>query len=121
MIVVVGHQKEMIRKALDGMPVTIVENPDFALGISTSLAAGLGSDRVDGSSGAMVMLADMPLVSRTEIDRLIQALRQEGGFAVVRAATQGEIGNPVILPCYLFHEVRLRTGDRGARQLIEHS
>lgn len=120
-VVVVGHQKEYVSKALALMPVTVVENPSFADGISTSLAAGLGVEQVDAAAGAMVMLADMPLVSRLELDRLIEAFREGGGVAVVRAVTKGEIGNPVILPRALFGDVRGLTGDKGARRLIEQS
>jgi molybdenum cofactor cytidylyltransferase len=119
--VVVGHQKEKVRKALDTLPVTVIENRNFAHGISTSIAAGLSSDRLDGAAGAVIMLADMPLVSQNEIDRLILAFRDGGDVSVVRAVTEGTIGNPVILPRSLFGEARHLTGDTGARRLIERS
>src|SRR5262249_20768982 len=40
-IVVTGHQHERVEAALAGLYVTVVNNPDYAEGLSTSLKAGL--------------------------------------------------------------------------------
>src|SRR5215212_5925074 len=42
-IVVTGHQKERVERALAGLPVTFVHNPDFAEGLSTSLKTGIAA------------------------------------------------------------------------------
>src|SRR5262249_61801374 len=39
-IVVVGHQRAEVEKALAGLPVQLVHNPDFAQGLGTSLRTG---------------------------------------------------------------------------------
>src|SRR5262249_494103 len=42
-IVVVGHQRAEVEKALAGLPVHLVHNPDFAQGLGTSLKAGIAA------------------------------------------------------------------------------
>src|SRR5205085_4422834 len=42
-IVVTGHERERVEKALAGLNVRLVHNPDFAQGLSTSLKAGIAA------------------------------------------------------------------------------
>src|SRR5262249_31268049 len=42
-IVVVGHQRAEVEKALAGLPVEVVYNADFAQGLGTSLKAGIAA------------------------------------------------------------------------------
>ena len=39
-VVVTGHQAPQVRAALAGLPVTFIHNPDYAVGLATSLKAG---------------------------------------------------------------------------------
>ena len=71
-IIVTGHQRERVERALAGLPVTFVHNPNFAEGLSTSLKTGIAAVRPD-ADGAIVCLGDMPQVSAALIDRLIAA------------------------------------------------
>src|SRR5262249_2307971 len=50
-VVVTGHQREQVEAALKGLPVTLVHNPDYAQGLSTSLKAGIAAlpAEVDGA------------------------------------------------------------------------
>jgi molybdenum cofactor cytidylyltransferase len=71
-VVVTGHQPERVQAALRDLDLRIVHNPDFADGLSTSLKAGL-SALPDDVDGALVLLADMPRVDATLIDKLMGA------------------------------------------------
>ena len=50
-----------VRAALAGLAVRFVENPSFAEGMSTSLAAGIAS-LAPGTEAALIVLGDQPLV-----------------------------------------------------------
>jgi molybdenum cofactor cytidylyltransferase len=117
-IVVVGHQSDAVRAALAGLDIAIVENPDYAEGLSTSLRRGLDAlpDSVDG---AVIELGDMPRVSAAEIDRLIAAFNPLEGRAICVPTVQGQRGNPVLWGRAFFPEMHQVTGDKGARQLID--
>ena len=70
--VVLGHEGARVRAELAALPVTFVENPEFAEGMSTSLAAGVGA-LPDGLDGAIITLGDMPRVGAKHLDRLLAA------------------------------------------------
>ncbi|MGL1659511.1 nucleotidyltransferase family protein, partial [Vibrio parahaemolyticus] len=42
-IVVTGNEAEAVKQSLSGLDVEFVHNPDFALGLSTSLKAGVAA------------------------------------------------------------------------------
>ena len=107
--------------ALDGLAINSVENLAYKSGMSSSLIAGLKSKNVREADGVRVMLADLPNISHVDLDSLISAFRSSSGAAIVRAASGGKRGNPVILPRQLFSHVMRLEGDVGARQIIESS
>jgi len=119
-IVVTGHQKERVERALAGLPVTFVHNPGFAEGLSTSLKTGIAAVAADAADadGAIVCLGDMPQVSATLIDRLIAAFDPERGALVVIPTIAGKRGNPVLWSRRFFPDLAAVEGDVGARHLI---
>jgi len=116
-IVVTGHQRELVEEALAGLPVTFVHNLDYAHGLSTSLKAGIAAVPAD-ADGAIVCLGDMPQVSAALIDRLIAAFDPERGALVVVPSIDGKRGNPVVWSRRFFADLAALDGDIGARHLI---
>ena len=116
-IVVTGHQRERVERALAGLRVTLVHNPDFADGLSTSLKAGIKAVPAD-ADGAIVTLGDMPQVSAALLDRLIAAFDPEHGALVVVPTFDGKRGNPVLWARRFFADLMAVEGDVGARHLI---
>ena len=102
---------------LAGLKVACVHNPDFALGLSTSLKAGLAAvpATVDG---AIVCLGDMPHVDAALIDKLVTAFDPERGALVVVPTIAGKRGNPVVWSRRFFADLSTLEGDVGARHLI---
>jgi molybdenum cofactor cytidylyltransferase len=117
--VVTGHRHSEIEAALSGLNLSVVQNPDFASGMASSLVAGFSSDAARQADGILVMLADMPGVSTADLNALMEAFRQAHGQAVVRAVSRGKCGNPVVLPRQLYDAVMCLEGDIGARHIVE--
>lgn len=117
--VVVGHRGDEISAALDGLDVTIIDNPHYATGMASSLKAGLERNDVSAAPGMMVLLADMPNVATGDIRALATAFASVSGTAIVRAVADGQRGNPVILPRSTFEALKAIEGDIGARPVIE--
>jgi len=120
LVLVAGHQADRVTVALGDAPVRIVVNDHYTTGLASSLKAGIGALPPD-IAGAMIVLADMPRVSTTDLDRLVDAFVKAGGRSIVRATHAGKRGNPVILPRSLFPAVAKLEGDTGARHLVEGS
>ncbi|MBX6370467.1 MAG: NTP transferase domain-containing protein, partial [Rhodospirillales bacterium] len=116
-IVVLGHQREAVAAALDGLPVRFVYNPDFAAGLSTSLKRGLAE--VPGEAdAALVCLGDMPFVRAAELRRLAAAFNPTEGRAICVPTRGGKRGNPVLFARRFFAEMQELAGDSGAKHLL---
>jgi molybdenum cofactor cytidylyltransferase len=116
-IVVTGHQREEVERALNGLNVTLAHNPNFAQGLSTSLKTGLAAVPAN-ADGVIVCLGDMPQVSASLIDQLVSAFDPERGGLVVMPTIEGHRGNPIVWSRRFFHELETLEGDVGARHLI---
>ena len=116
-IVVTGHAKEVVRAALEGLPLTFTHNRAYASGLASSLQQGLASAPPD-CDGALVMLGDMPLVSPQIIAQLIDAFERNPSTKAVAPVREGQRGNPVLLSRALFPAVAALSGDVGARALL---
>lgn len=116
-IVVTGHERDKVTAALSGLPVTLVDNQDYAEGLSTSLRAGLDALPPEAEA-ALICLADMPKVSAAELKRLTGAFDPREGRAIVVPTRHGKRGNPVLWARQFFAEMRAVAGDVGARHLI---
>ena len=115
--VVTGHQPDRVAEAVGALEVTIRHNPDYAAGLSTSVAAGLADlpARVDG---AMIQLGDMPKVRTETIDRLIAAFNPVEGRVICVPTFNGRRGNPVLWGRRFFAELAQVTGDMGGRRIV---
>ena len=88
----------------------IVENPLAEQGMGTSIAAGVRA--LTDCDRAIIMLADMPLVSRAHLERLIATQ----GVAFTQYP-DGTAGCPASFPRLVFALLEALTGERGARSL----
>jgi molybdenum cofactor cytidylyltransferase len=116
-VVVTGHERGSVEAALSDLNVRLVHNPDYALGLSTSLKAGLGAVPDDVDS-AIVCLGDMPQVTTALIDRLIATFDPKRNALVVVPTIGGKRGNPVVWSRQFFPDLMRLDGDVGARHLI---
>ncbi len=116
-IVVTGHQADEVERALRGLKVTFVHNPDFAEGLASSVKTGIAAVP-QNADAAVICLGDMPLISAHLIDRLIEAFAPDRGNLIAVPVSDGRRGNPVLWSRRFFHELMTLDGDIGARHLI---
>ncbi len=116
-VVVTGHQAAEVRASLGDRPVALVNNSEFAEGLSASLKVGVAA-LPDGIDGAVVCLGDMPRVTAADLDRLIGAFNPLEGRAIVVPTWNGKRGNPVLWDRRFFAAMQDLSGDVGAKHLI---
>ena len=120
-VVVTGHQADQVERALQGLNVTFVRNPDFAEGLASSVKAGIAAVP-QSADGAVICLGDMPLISAHLIGRLIETFAPDRGNLIAVPVSDGRRGNPVLWSRRFFNELMTLDGDIGARHLIaKHS
>jgi CTP:molybdopterin cytidylyltransferase MocA len=99
-----------------GPGVVTVRNPDWATGMGSSLAAGLGAVPPDAAA-TVIALADQPLVGPESVQRLITAFGS--GARVAVACYEGRPRNPVLIGREHWPAVvALAAGDVGARPFL---
>ena len=116
-IVVTGHQAQLVEQALAGLKLKFVRNLDFVQGLATSVKAGIAavSEQADG---AVICLGDMPMISSQLVDHLIDAFAPDRGNLIAVPVSGGRRGNPVLWSRRFFNELMTLDGDIGARHLI---
>lgn len=117
-IVVIGHEARETEGLLSGAPVQFVHNPDFALGLSSSLRRGLSALPKE-SEAVLICLGDMPRLKATHVDQLIEAFDPTQGRAICVPTWHEQRGNPVLWAKDLVPEMMQLSGDQGARELFE--
>ncbi len=97
----------------------VVENPDWATGMGSSLRVGLAAlaDHLPGFDAAVLMVVDTPGIGPEVVRRLGAAYRARSTVAV--ATYDGQPRNPVLLGREHWAEAsRLAVGDVGARAFL---
>ena len=118
LIVVLGHEADLVEAALDGLQVRTVRNAHYAQGQMTSVHAGMDALMQD-ADGVMVCLSDQPLLTTEDIDDLIDAFSSRYSAEVIVPTYRGRRGNPIVLAGE--HRKSILNGKRslGCRNLIE--
>jgi molybdenum cofactor cytidylyltransferase len=116
-IVVTGHDAGAVRQALGNRAVQLVQNDEFAKGLSTSLRAGIRAVP-PACEGAVVLLGDMPGITAALVEKVVAAFNPGDDRLICVAAAKGERGHPVLWARQFFPELESLTGDSGGRGLM---
>ncbi|MGW6269018.1 nucleotidyltransferase family protein [Streptomyces sp. NPDC055060] len=127
--VVLGADADVVREKASLPGCVLVDNPDWAEGMGSSLRAGLRSlrehdhehDDGPGAGAALVSLVDQPGIGPAAIARVYAAYRSPATLAA--AAYDGERGHPVLFGADHWAGIAASAvGDRGARAYLkEHA
>jgi molybdenum cofactor cytidylyltransferase len=117
-VVVLGHEAERARAELHGLRCEAVVNPRHALGLATSLDAGLAA--LPGAvDAAVVLLADMPRVDARMVRTVALRHRTSGAPLVASRYGPGAVQAPPILYARrLFAELRGGEGEGRGREVV---
>ncbi|MFE9022679.1 NTP transferase domain-containing protein [Streptomyces sp. NPDC007808] len=116
--VVLGARAAAVRARAELGGCVLVENPDWADGMGSSLRVGLDSLAGTGARAALVSLVDQPGIGAQAVARVRAAYEDESSLA--SAAYDGVRGHPVLLgAAHWAGIVATATGDRGARAYLK--
>ena len=94
-IVVLGHREAEIRSRLAGSGVEFAINPDYKLGMLSSVKTAL-SQIGPQTTAVLIALVDQPMVTAEIINQLIDAY-EKGDKRVGLPTYEGRHGHPIIL------------------------
>ncbi|MEU0924151.1 nucleotidyltransferase family protein [Streptomyces malaysiensis] len=116
--IVLGAGAETVRERARLPGCVLVDNPDWAEGMGSSLRAGLGSLAGTDAGAALVALVDQPGIGAEAVARVVAAYRSPSTLAA--AAYDGERGHPVLFGADRWGDITASAvGDRGARAYLQ--
>ncbi|GAA0635230.1 nucleotidyltransferase family protein [Kutzneria viridogrisea] len=114
-VVVLGAAAEQVRAADLGTAV-LVDNPDWATGMGSSLRAGLDAAEEVAADAVVVLPVDLPGVTAEAVRRVVDLAAVD---ALAAASYDGVRGHPVLLGRAHWPGVReVAVGDAGARAYL---
>ena len=114
-IVVLGASAEHARVSAELPGTTVIDNPDWASGMGSSLRVGLAA-LPDDVLAAVILPVDTPGVTAAAVRRVAE---HAAPGALARATYDGQPGHPVLIGRDHWAAVSASaTGDQGAREYL---
>jgi len=119
-VVVLGHEADAVKAALEPLGVRTVFNADFASGQVSSVRAGLAA-LATPVDAVMVCLGDQPLLSVSDLGALRRAFVQRPHGSIVVPTFGGRRGNPVLLDWRSAEQTLERGSSYGCRHFLDEN
>jgi molybdenum cofactor cytidylyltransferase len=118
-VLVVGANKAQIVPEIIDLPITVIDNPMWHEGMSSSVKIGMaGLWMMNRHIDAVLMLVcDQPHLSVEVLEKMIDTYLHQRP-PIVACKYQDQVGVPVLLDRSMFDELLTITGDRGAKSLV---
>jgi molybdenum cofactor cytidylyltransferase len=122
LIVVLGARAEEISVEAEGLPIEIVINKEWEVGISSSIKAGLAKllELRPDIDALIIMLSDQPFVDEKTIRSLIDTYRTTRK-PIVASEYNDVLGVPALFDRSMFDDLMKLEGDAGARVIIRQN
>jgi molybdenum cofactor cytidylyltransferase len=115
-LVVIGADGQAVRNKLGTSVVEFAVNPDYRLGMLSSVQAGFRALPSDAEA-AVIMLGDQPFLAPAVVDKVIGTYR-ETGKGIVIPTFQGRRGHPLLIDLKFREEVLALDPAEGLRGLM---
>ncbi|MFD7322628.1 NTP transferase domain-containing protein [Streptomyces sp. NPDC059875] len=118
--VVLGASADLVRERAQLPGCVLVDNPEWAEGMGSSLRVGLASLAADALpvDAALVSLVDQPGIGADAVARVRSAYRSRNSLAA--ASYDGKRGHPVLFGADRWAEIAAgAVGDQGARDYLK--
>ena len=119
--VVLGANKAQIAGELESLPVTIIDNPFWEQGLSSSIKTGLAAVYLTQKNidAVLFMLTDQPHVNRGLLLQLVHVYT-ETGKPIVASRYADQLGVPALFGREYLEKLLGLEGDQGARMIIQN-
>lgn len=119
-VTVLGANRALIRKELEKMPITIIDNPQWENGMSSSIKMGLaGAYMTQKAIDAVIFLTvDMPFVSVKLVNEMLTKAIENPDSQIVACSYEKQVGIPVLFKRSLFNDLLELKGDEGAKKVV---
>lgn len=116
-IAVTGFENSQVEQALASTSAVCHYNSAHASGMASSVIAGVS--QLTDCDAVLVCLGDMPHVTVSIINQLIDAFKANPDKSIVLPVRDGRRGNPVLFGKVFFDTLLTLEGDSGAKYLLK--
>lgn len=119
-VTVLGANRNLIRKETERMPITVIDNPQWENGMSSSIKMGLAGAYMteEAIEAAIFLTVDMPYVNAELINKMIEKAESDEKIEIVACKYDSQMGIPVLFKRTLFTDLLELTGDEGAKKVV---
>ncbi|HAS74894.1 MAG TPA: hypothetical protein DCS67_12185 [Clostridiales bacterium UBA8960] len=115
-LVVIGHNADLIKPVLEKRKVKWVYNPNYDDGMYTSIKVGV--DELDHNlDGFFMMPADIPFVKPETVVKLAEAFLESGKLVVYPVLNERR-GHPPLISSKVRHDILSYDGTGGLKTLL---
>lgn len=120
-IVVLGANYDLIETKIKDLPITILKNEYWNLGLGKSIACA--ADYVLKSKpktqGLLITLADQPLIDSSFLNTIIQGFLPRENQIIATSYNDDKKGVPVLFDAIYFKKLSELSHDNGAKELLK--
>lgn len=118
--VVLGANQELIKSKIQHNNIKVVFNKNWTLGLGSSIALGAKSiiESEQKFDGALIMLADQPLIDSNYLDSLIKQFKIGSNQIVASTYETNKLGVPALFDACYFEELSRLNENKGAKKVI---
>jgi molybdenum cofactor cytidylyltransferase len=114
--VVAGHRSSELQPVIERLDAALLLNERYDEGMFSSVVAGVAGLEKE-TEAFFLMPADIPLVRRETVSRMMQAYRNGKG-GLLYPVFKGRRGHPPLIPARLCHEILSWNEDGGLKALL---
>ncbi len=120
MIVVLGAYAEQIHNEVNQLPVVVVENQEWHLGMGASIRVGINApnDSSENIEAVVLLLCDQPFVCVDVVNQLVEAYHTTLQ-PIVASEYAGILGVPALFSRKFFSELISLNVAAGAKEVIK--
>jgi molybdenum cofactor cytidylyltransferase len=119
-LVILGGNHALIEKNITRSAISIVYNPDWEEGMSSSIRLGLAvlKNEYAALKNVILTVCDQPFITAEVFGGLIQEAKTSGK-GIVASSYGGTLGTPVWFDQLYFNELALLKGTEGAKKVVK--
>lgn len=117
---VLGNNFDAIKKSISKYKIGVIFNPNYKLGLSTSIVSGLKNLTLEEVDRIFIVLADQPKVSSDYFSEMLQ-FSDENPKKIIASQYDKGFGVPAIFPKEYFKDLLQLKGDKGAKDLLKNN
>ncbi len=120
-IVVLGANFELTQTEIADLPVEIIYNENWQVGLSSSIKFGIEHllKIAPNITAFVIALADQPFVTTAHLNLFTDNFNETNSL-IIAAEYNGTIGVPAIFSREVFDDFKEISGDRGAKMIMEN-